>query len=94
MPREHPTIRLLIMEDISVYQPCVSQLNLCYVHPRACFKKGRIPDSQVPSTTLACLTTAPCAKTRPRIIVSIGGSDNGFRDTDRGRHPAGRALRF
>jgi hypothetical protein len=55
---------------------------------------GRIPYSHVPSTTRASLTMATCSKTRPEIIVSIVGSADGFRDTDRGRHPAGQAFRF
>ena len=55
-------------------------------------KKGRIPDSHVPSTTGASLTTAPCSKTRPEIIVSIVGSADGFRDTGRGHHPAQSGL--
>src|SRR5215210_800957 len=62
--------------------------------PLRCLKNRRIPDSQVASTTLASLTTVPCSKTRPKIIVSIIGSADGFRDTDRGRHPAGQAFRF
>ena len=53
-----------------------------------CFKNDRIPDAQLPAPTLACLSTVPSSKTRPTIIVSIGGSADGFRDTDR-RHPAG-----
>lgn len=57
-------------------------------------KNVRIPDSQVPSTTKACLTTAPCSKTRPTIIVSIARSADGFRDTNRDAHPADQAFRF
>jgi hypothetical protein len=48
----------------------------------------RIPDAQLPAPALACLSTVPSSKTRPTIIVSIGGSAEGFRDTER-RHPAG-----
>src|SRR3712207_8410099 len=49
---------------------------------------GRIQDSQGSSPTLASLTTATCSKTHPTIIVSLVGSADDFRDTDRGRHPA------
>jgi len=57
-------------------------------------KNGRIPDSHVRSTARASLTTAPCSKTRPTIIVPIAGSAGGFRDTNRGQHPAGQVFRF
>jgi hypothetical protein len=55
-------------------------------------KNVRIPDSRVPATTLACLSTAPCSKTHPTIIVSVVESADGFSDTERSRHPAGQAF--
>jgi hypothetical protein len=63
---------------------------------RLCFFNTlvRIPDSSVPATTLASLSTTSCSKTCPKIIVSIVGSADGFRDTNRGRLPAGQAPRF
>jgi hypothetical protein len=62
--------------------------------PPPCPKNVRVPDSQMPSTTRASLTTVSCSKTRPTIIVSIVGSADGFRDTNCARHPAGQAFRF
>jgi hypothetical protein len=62
--------------------------------PEPCLENDRIPDAQVPFTTLASLTTVPCSTTRPKITVSIGGPADGFRDTDRGRHPASQTFRF
>ena len=50
--------------------------------------------AQAPAPTLACLSTVPRSKTRPTIIVSLGVSADGFRDTDRVRYPAGQTFRF
>jgi hypothetical protein len=44
--------------------------------------------------TLACLSAARGSKTRPKIIVSMVGSTDGFRDTDLRCHPAGHTFWF